>query len=86
MRGAALILSCVFLFGCATPQHWTKVDSAGNADSHQNPDDLRKALSDCAAGSAGAGGQLDTMFGSESRFTVFQKCMHDKGYAKPQTL
>jgi hypothetical protein len=25
---------------------------------------------------------LDTLFGSESAYAAFQKCMHDKGYTK----
>jgi hypothetical protein len=82
MRGAAIIVVCVLLFGYATPQHWMKADGAGKTDSVQNPDDLRKALTDCAASSTGAGRELDTMFGSKSASATFQKCMHDRGYTK----
>jgi hypothetical protein len=79
MRSAATIVSCVLLFGCSTPQHWMKVDAAGKADSVQTPEDLRKALGDC---DAARGEDLSTMFGSNSAFAQFQKCMHDRGYSK----
>ena len=41
---------------------------------------LRQALDDCAVTAETKGQALDTMFGSESAYAAFQKCMHDKGY------
>jgi hypothetical protein len=79
MRNAAIIVCCVLLFGCSTRQHWMKVDATGKIAPVQNPDDLRKSLGACAAW---RGGDLSTLFGSQSEFTAFQKCMHDSGYAE----
>jgi hypothetical protein len=68
-----------FVVGCSTPQHWMKVDAAGKPNPVQNPEDLRKVLGNCAAW---RGGDLGTLFGSNSEFAQFPKCMHDSGYTK----
>jgi hypothetical protein len=82
MRKETIPLSCILLFGCASANHWEKTDSAGKVESTQDAVALRKTLDDCLASAAGKGRDLDTMFGSESAQAVFEKCMHDKGYAK----
>jgi hypothetical protein len=67
--------------GCASP-HWFKLDSAGKTEPTQHSGDLRKALSDCSVVASATRLDLDTLFGSESAYAAFQKCMHDKGYTK----
>jgi len=81
MRNQAVVVSCASLFGCASP-HWFKLDSAGQTEPTQNSGDLRKALSDCSVVASATRLDLDTLFGSESAYAAFQKCMHDKGYTK----
>ena len=78
----AILLVCIYLFGCASAHHWEKADSAGKIESTQDAEALRKTLTDCLANASGKGQDLDTMFGSKSAQAVFEKCMHDKGYTQ----
>jgi len=82
MMRVTIILVFIPLFGCASSHHWEKTDNAGKIESTQDAVALRKTLDDCLANASGKGRSLDTMFGSESAQAVFEKCMHDKGYAK----
>jgi hypothetical protein len=82
MPKAAILLVCIYLFGCASAHHWEKADSGGKIESTQDAEALRKTLNDCLVNASGKGRDLDTLFGSESAQTAFEKCMHDKGYTK----
>ena len=82
MMRKAIFLVFIPLLGCASGPHWEKADSSGKIESIKDAEALRKTLDDCLANASGKGRDLDTMFGSESAQSVFEKCMHDKGYTK----
>ena len=82
MRKAAILLVCICLFGCASANHWEKVDSAGKITSTQDANALRKTLDDCMANAARKPRDLGNLFGPESTHALFEKCMHDNGYTK----
>jgi hypothetical protein len=82
MRNQVVVVSCNLLFGCASP-HWVKLDSASKTEPTQNSGELlRKALADCSVVASATRLDLDTLFGSESAYAAFQKCIYDKGYTK----
>jgi hypothetical protein len=81
MMRKAILLMCISLFGCAAPR-WEKADIAGKVEPTQDVEALRKTLIECHALAAGKNQELDTLFGSESTYTAFEKCMHDKGYTQ----
>jgi hypothetical protein len=63
--------------------YWVKLDSASKTEPTQNSGELlRKALVDCSVVASATRLDLDTLFGSESAYAAFQKCIYDKGYTK----
>jgi hypothetical protein len=83
MRKKVILVLCLLLIGCSTPQPWVKVESGSKT---QDAEVLRKALGDCHADAAGKhqmyANDVDELFGSHSTHAYFQNCMIGKGYVK----
>ena len=85
MRKEVIVVPCLLLFGCSTPQRWVKVEGSGTQSS-QDSGALRKVLGECAAAAAEAHEKylddVDALFGSNSAHANFHSCMSGKGYVK----